>query len=101
MGAYVYDQVTGKVRTILARKTILFIGYDLSDPTFKRLYGEVAASLDRYARRAYAFGETPPPHIQRWCKRHNVEAIATDATAFLRALSEQLAARARPAPVKG
>jgi hypothetical protein len=83
----------------LARKTILFVGYDLNDPHFKRLYRKVTAPLDQYARRAYAFGETPPPITCRWCERHGVEVVPADAALFLRALSEGLAARARPAPV--
>ena len=82
----------------LARKTILFVGYDLADPHFKRLYRKVTTPLDDYARRAYAFGETPPPRVCRWCERHGIDVVEADATAFLEALTEQLAARARPAP---
>lgn len=82
----------------LARKTILFVGYDLADPHFKRLYRKVTAPLDDYARRAYAFGETPPPRVCRWCERRGIEVVEADATAFLEALAGQLAARARPVP---
>ncbi|MEE8389531.1 MAG: SIR2 family protein, partial [Anaerolineae bacterium] len=82
----------------LARKTILLVGYDLADPHFKRLYRKVTAPLDDYARRAYAFGESPPPKVCRWCERHGVQVVEADATAFLEALAEQLAARVRPAP---
>jgi len=82
----------------LARKTILFVGYDLADPHFKRLYRKVTAPLDGYARRAYAFGETPSPRVCRWCRRHGIEVVEADATAFLGALTGQLAARARLAP---
>ena len=82
----------------LARKTILFVGYDLADPHFKRLYRKVTAPLDDYARRAYAFGEALPARVCRWCERHGVEVVEADATAFLEALTGQLAARARPAP---
>jgi AAA+ ATPase superfamily predicted ATPase len=65
---------------------------------FKRLYRKVTVPLDDYARRAYAFGETPPPRVCRWCERHGIDVVEADATAFLEALTEQLAARARPAP---
>ncbi|MCP4543143.1 MAG: SUMF1/EgtB/PvdO family nonheme iron enzyme [Chloroflexi bacterium] len=86
----------------LARKTILFAGYDLADPHFKRLYRKVTAPLDDYARRAYVFGESPPPKVCRWCERHGVEVIEADATAFLKSLAEQLRARSatriHPAP---
>jgi hypothetical protein len=80
----------------LARKTILFVGYDLADPHFKRLYCKVTAPLDAFARRAYAFGEVPARRVARWCRRHNIEVVETRATAFLEALTEQLANRARP-----
>ena len=80
----------------LARKTILFIGYDLADPHFKRLYRKVTAPLGDFARRAYGFGETPSPNIARWAKRHGVELIGLPNTTFLEALVEQLAARSRP-----
>jgi len=82
----------------LARKTTLFVGYDLADLHFKRLYRKVTAPLDGYARRAYAFGESPSPRVCRWCERHGVQVVEIDATAFLEELAEQLAARARPAP---
>ena len=82
----------------LARKTILFIGYDLADPHFKRLYRKVTAPLGDFARRAYGFGETPSPNIARWAKRHGVELIGLPNTTFLEALVEQLAARSRPHP---
>jgi hypothetical protein len=81
----------------LARKTILFVGYDLADPHFKRLYRKVTAPLDDCARRAYAFGETPSPKACRWCKRHGIDVVEVDATAFLEALTRQLETRARPA----
>lgn len=77
----------------LARKTILFIGYDLADPHFKRLYRKVTIPLDDYARRAYAFGESPSPKISRWCTRHGIEVVEMDTTAFLEALTEKLASR--------
>jgi len=82
----------------LARKTILFVGYDLADPHFKRLYRKVTTPLDDYARRAYAFGEAPPPRVCRWCERHGIDVVEADATAFLEALTRQLAARARAVP---
>jgi hypothetical protein len=80
----------------LARKTILFIGYDLGDPHFKRLYRKVSGPLDDYARRAYAFGDAPAYNISRWCKRHGIDLVEADAAAFLETLVQQLAARVRP-----
>ncbi len=77
----------------LARKTILFVGYDLADPHFKRLYRKVTAPLDGYARRAYAFGKATSPRVSRWCERHGIAVVETDVTAFLKELAAQLATR--------
>jgi hypothetical protein len=81
----------------LARKTVLFLGYDLADPYFKQLYRKVTAPLDDYARRAYAFGEAPTQTVARWCKRHGIEVVETRATAFLETLVKKLKERAQPA----
>lgn len=80
----------------LARKTILFIGYDLADEHFKRLYSKITTALDQFPRRSYAFGETPPPSVARWCKRKGVDVVAVNTTDFLQALTAELAARTRP-----
>jgi Cdc6-like AAA superfamily ATPase len=82
----------------LARKTILFIGYDLVNSHFRRLYYEVTAPLDGYARRAYAFGATPMPRVARWAKRHGINVMEADAAASLQSLAKQLAERERLKP---
>lgn len=80
----------------LVRKTILFVGYDLADPNFKRLFRKVTALLDDFARRAYAFGATPSPITTSWCKRHGIEVVEIQPRFFLEALTSQLASRSRP-----
>ena len=75
---------------LLATKTILFVGYSLDDPDFKRLYQKATSSLDNLARRSYAFATSTSPSIARWCQRHNVELIEINAETFLEALVEQL-----------
>ncbi|HTP09126.1 MAG TPA: SIR2 family protein [Anaerolineae bacterium] len=85
----------------LASRTLLFIGYDFSDPYFRQLYHKVTASLDRYARRAYALDDGFQPYIHSWCRQHGVEVLRIDPTAFLAALIEQLPAQLSqpPAPL--
>ncbi|MCC9076549.1 SIR2 family protein [Litorilinea aerophila] len=99
------DSVSVVLEGYLARKTIVFVGYDLADPEFKRLFSKVTGALDLFARRAYAFGGEPSPRVLRWCKRHGVEVIDVRATAFLETLMAQLASRSRPsstpAPLAG
>lgn len=77
----------------LARKTILFLGYDLSDPHFKRLYRKVTEPLDQFTRRAYAVAEALHPTTARWCKRHHIDVLTADLAPFLTALTEQLSTR--------
>ncbi len=87
------------LQSYLARKTILFIGYDLEDAGFKRLYRKVTGRLDNYARRAYAFGEALSPAVLGWGHRHGVQIIVADTQTFLEALTAQLKAHSRPAVV--
>jgi hypothetical protein len=83
----------------LARCTILFLGYDLADPSFKRLYRRVTANLDGLARRAYLFGNAGAPAVNGWCKRHGIDVIETECEPALRELVAQVAARrTRPRP---
>lgn len=91
------DVVSVRLQAELACRTLLFVGYDLGDAAFKRLYAEVTARLDAYARRAYAFGAPPSPRIGDWCRRHGIQVIPADTTAFLAELARQLAARRAPA----
>lgn len=87
----------------LARCTILFLGYDLADPNFKRLYRRVTANLDGLARRAYFFGTGATPAVNAWCRRHGIQVIETECEPALRELLAQVTARrappARPGPV--
>ena len=96
--AFFEDQTSISVvlQGYLARKTILFVGYDLADPYFKRLYQKVMASLDGYARRSYAFGGALAPRVTRWCLRHGIRIVEVNATAFLEDLANQLSQRAQP-----
>ncbi len=97
--AFFEDQTTISVvlQGFLARKTILFIGYELADPYFKRLYRKVTINLDKYARRAYAFGETPPSKVTRWCKRHGIDVVEANTTTFLEVLIDKLKTRRQSA----
>jgi hypothetical protein len=80
----------------LVRKTIVFVGYDLADAHFKRLYRKVTAPLDAYARRAYAFGQAPSSLVFSWCKRHGIQVVEVRPATYLEELTRQLAERARP-----
>jgi len=83
----------------LARKTVLFVGFDLADEDFQRLYGKVIRPLDRYARTAYAvFEQEPPPLVSVWCRKNNVRVIRAETEPFLARLQQAVAARRTPDP---
>ena len=78
----------------LARKTIVFLGYDLADPHFRRLYRKTIDPLDTYARQSYAlFAEPPSQSVSLWCERRGIRVLQTEAVEFLETLLAQQAAR--------
>ncbi len=90
------------LQAYLARKTVLFIGYDLSDSYFQRLYRKVTGTLDSHARRSYAlFPEQPPLVVSGWCERRGISSIIAEEHAFLQALSNHVAAQAASRPAAG
>jgi hypothetical protein len=77
------------LRSFLATKTILFIGFGLADNDFKQLYQKVERRLSKLTRRAYAVQLNPTAHAPTYWMLHNVEIISADATAFLEELKRQ------------
>lgn len=73
-----------------ATRTLLFVGYSLADPNFRRLYLEVVGWLGEHKRRAYGDGWQPSPFEVRFWARQGLELIDADATTFLLALSHAL-----------
>lgn len=81
------------LRGELARRTWLFLGFDLEDEWFRGFYDTVHRSLDRYVRRSYVFGASPGDYTRLWWKKRNVSIMETRITQFLSALDEQLKQR--------
>lgn len=62
------EEVIDEVKRTLRQNTVLFLGYDLSDPDFGFLFNEVAGS--RFARLAYAVRPGFPEHrVGMWRER--------------------------------
>jgi formylglycine-generating enzyme required for sulfatase activity len=74
------------LKAFFATKTLLFIGYNLSDINFKRLYTEVVSSVDRHQRRAFAVQLEPSSYDLKWWARKNVEITNGNTLDFLSAL---------------
>jgi hypothetical protein len=84
------------LRGELARRTWLFVGFDTEDAWFRGFYDSVNRSLDRQRRRVYIFGAGPGAYTRAWWEKRNAEILSTEVKAFLEALTDRLATRARP-----
>jgi len=91
--------ISDVLRAELARRTWLFVGFDVEDEWFRGFYDNVNRSLDRQNRRAYIFGATPGAYTRAWWETRNAEILSAEVESFLASLTDQLAARARPKPV--
>ncbi|MCP4544655.1 MAG: SIR2 family protein [Chloroflexi bacterium] len=64
------EDVLDEVRNVLRKQTVLFLGYNLSDPDFNLLWHEVLDRAGRFARTAYAvWPDLPEPDAQVWRDR--------------------------------
>ncbi len=79
------------LQSYLTQKTILFLGYDLADPSFRRLYRVATKELDAYSRRSYAvFDSDPSMSVQMWCDDNHIDIITADVVAFLTLLIQRV-----------
>jgi hypothetical protein len=80
------------VRAFFATKTLIFLGYDLNSPHFKRFFNQVTRNLSVYRRTAYAIvpqaSEGMDDVGQRYWKNQNVEVVFHDAIPFLEGLAQ-------------
>lgn len=64
------ENLLDEVRNLLKKQTILFLGYNLSDPDFNLLWREVLDKMGRFARTAYAvWPDLPEGEVQMWRDR--------------------------------
>ena len=76
------------LKALLASRTLLFVGYSLADPDFKRLYVELTAQVRRHMRRAYAVQLEPSAYDHLWWSSggRNVQLLEDASASFLRKL---------------
>jgi hypothetical protein len=64
------EDLLHEVRTVLRRQTVLFLGYNLTDPDFNLLWREVLDRAGRFARTAYAvWPGLPEGEVRMWRDR--------------------------------
>ena len=94
--------VSDVVRAFFATKTLIFLGYDLDSPQFKRLYRKVGQDLKGYRRPAYAVtASDPDPLVTRYWEQQGVQICVREPLPFLEALAGAVKALQRspvPAP---
>lgn len=74
-------------KTELANKTVLFVGFALSDPHFAALYQGMRRTLGDYAPRSFAVVQDADEYRRAYWEALGVELIAADLTEALRALA--------------
>lgn len=74
------------LRTQLANRMVLFLGYSLEDYDFRTAYEQVKAALGDHMPRSYAVVHTASSYRKRFWKSRGVQVMESDATEFLRAL---------------
>ncbi|MBN1875110.1 MAG: SIR2 family protein [Anaerolineae bacterium] len=64
------ENLLDEVRSLLKKQTVLFLGYNLSDPDFHLLWREVLDKMGRFARTAYAIWPgLPETEVRMWADR--------------------------------
>jgi len=88
---------------LFATKTLLFIGYDLSDDQFVQLFHAITKSVDRHWRKAYAVSAVVSSHAANYWARMGVEIVEAKPDHFLsrlvEAVTEVSPATAPPPPL--
>lgn len=75
--------ISALVKTLLAYKNILFLGYSLSDPDFKRLYSELKYILGEYMPKSYAVVYNVSEYDDVFWNDKGLKIIKSDLTLFL------------------
>lgn len=82
------EPLVDEVRQILRRKTVLFLGYNLSDPDFLFLFDQVAQS--HFARKAYAVWPKQSDMDKRMWQERGIEILDAEPLDFLEKLLDAL-----------
>jgi hypothetical protein len=86
-----HSEIINLVRHWLIGRPIVFIGFSLSDPNFRKLYYDLRLLLREALRKAYAvFKEKSDNYDMHYIEEQGIEIITKDATAFLEGLFERV-----------
>lgn len=78
--------ISALLKTLLANKVILFIGFSLQDRDFKELYEELKSSLGENMPRSYAVVYENDSYQAAYWNEEGIKIVKSDLTNFLREL---------------
>jgi hypothetical protein len=91
--------ISDVVRAFFATKSLIFLGYDLNNPQFKRFFRQVTHNLSAFRRDSFAIIPTALDNIEdRYWQGQSVETIVNDPARFLESLSKAVKETADLAP---
>lgn len=85
------------LRSLLANRMALFLGYDLQDDDFSHTFNQLRSTLRARMPRSVAVIDREDPYREALWKSRDVELVTADLTDFLRGLLRASARRSRPA----
>jgi hypothetical protein len=94
-----FDQlpsISDLLKYYFSTKTLLFLGHNLDDPHFLRLYAYANQRTKGYQRRAFAVKPNPSQYEMRLWERRNLKILDTSMTDFLAKLASKIRIRHLP-----
>lgn len=80
--------ISSLLKTLLANKVVLFLGFSLKDNDFKELFQELKLSLKDHMPKSYAIVYEQDNYQEAYWGKEGVKLISSDLTTFLRTLFE-------------
>lgn len=90
--------IGGYLKTLLATKTILFVGYSFGDEDFNKIYRLLMSEMNNLAPHAYVV--TINKEDEKKFDKLNITTIITDATHFIKVLKDHLISQKEMLPDK-
>lgn len=88
--------ISSLLKTLLANKVVLFLGFSLKDNDFKELFQELKLSLKDHLPKSYAIVYEHDNYQEEYWKKEGVTLIDSDLTTFLRSLFKSSITAKRP-----
>lgn len=81
--------ITSLIKTLLANKVVLFLGFSLGDSDFKNLYKEINIVLGKNMPQSYAVVYEYDDYQKTFWKEEGITLLKSDLTSFLRDLFKE------------